>query len=242
MKKIVVVDDDARLRDLLNRFLTEQGYKVTALADARELAKTLSRDPPHLIVLDVMMPGQDGFAVCAALRAQGDNTPVIMLTAKGSEDERIEGLNLGADDYLPKPFNPRELLARISAVLRRHAEGHAPGAPEESGEVVFGAFTLDLGARQLHKLTEAGRETISITTGEFSVLKVLATHPKQSFTRDKLMHLARGREQESFDRAIDVQISRLRKLIEPNPAKPIYIQTVWGHGYVFVPDAVSDAA
>src|SRR6266498_4755470 len=147
--KILVIDDDPRLRDLLVRYLTEQGFQVQALPDARELDKKLQRDPPHLVVLDLMLPGEDGLAVCRRLRASGETVPIIMLTAKGEDIDRIVGLEMGADDYLPKPFNPRELVARIHAVLRRQSEHHAPGAPAAEGRVAFGRFTLDLAARTL---------------------------------------------------------------------------------------------
>ncbi|MEN9560713.1 MAG: hypothetical protein RLZZ502_1924 [Pseudomonadota bacterium] len=233
MKKILIVEDDPKLRSLLQRFLEEQDYKVFTLPDGRDLLRQLAREPVHLIVLDWMMPGEDGLSLLKQLRAERNNTPVIMLTAKGDEEERIEGLEHGADDFLPKPFNPRELLARIASVLRRHAEGHVAAAPEEGGEIRFGDFVLNLATRQLLK----SGELMPLTSGEYSVLKVLATHAGQNISRDQLMHLARGRDHDAFDRAIDVQISRLRKLIEANPAKPAYIQTVWGHGYVFVPNA-----
>jgi two-component system phosphate regulon response regulator OmpR len=156
-----------------------------------------------------------------------------MLTAKGEDVDRIVGLEMGADDYLAKPFNPRELLARINAVLRRKAAEEVPGAPtQEDKHVTFGEFALDLGTRSL---TKAG-EPVPLTTGEFAVLKVFARFPRVPLSREKLMELARGREYEAFDRSLDVQISRLRKLIEPDPSKPKYIQTVWGLGYVFIPD------
>ena len=229
---ILIVDDDQRLRDLLQRFLTEQGFRVTILPDARELSRRLERDPPHLIVLDWMMPHEDGIAVCRRLRASGDHTPVIMLTAKGEEDERIDGLEAGADDYLPKPFNPRELVARIQAVLRRAAVA-APGAPEPSdGPVRFSDCAVDFTTRTV---TRAG-VVQELTTSEFAMLKVFLTHPHEALSRERLSLLARGKEHEVFDRAVDVQVSRLRKLVEPDPAKPRYIQTVWGRGYVFVPD------
>ena len=235
--KILVIDDDPRLRDLLVRYLTEQGFQVQALADARDLDKKLQRAPPHLLVLDLMLPGEDGLAVCRRLRASGEMVPVIMLTAKGEDVDRIVGLEMGADDYLPKPFNPRELVARIHAVLRRQTERLAPGAPGAEGQIVFGPYRLDLGTRELTR----GSEAIALTTGEFGLLKVLASHPRQPLAREKLMLLARGRDHDVFDRAIDVQVSRLRKLIEANPSSPRYIQTVWGFGYVFVPDQAPDA-
>ncbi len=236
--RILVVDDDVRLRDLLTRYLSEQGFEVKALPDATQLDKRLQRDPPHLIVLDLMLPGEDGLAICRRLRAAGENVPIIMLTAKGEEVDRIVGLEMGADDYLGKPFNPRELVARIHAVLRRHGEHAAPGAPAEAGRVPFGPWTLDLAARTL---ALAGK-TINLTSGEYSLVRVLAQHPRLPLAREKLMLLARGRDHELFDRAIDVQVSRLRKIVEPDPAHPRYIQTVWGFGYVYVPDDAPAAA
>jgi two-component system phosphate regulon response regulator OmpR len=230
--KILVVDDDVRLRDLLSRYLTEQGFQVTTLADASLIDRKLQRDPPHLVVLDLMLPGEDGLAVCRRLRGAGEMVPIIMLTAKGEDVDRIVGLEMGADDYLPKPFNPRELVARIHAVLRRQTERLAPGAPTPSGKIAFGPFVLDPAARTLGDDTR----TIHLTTGEFSLISVFAQHPRQPLAREKLMFLARGRDHDLFDRAIDVQVSRLRKLIEPDPANPRYIQTVWGFGYVFMPD------
>ena len=230
--KILIIDDDPRLRDLLVRYLSEQGFAVQALPDAREIDKKLQRDPPHLLVLDLMLPGEDGLAVCRRLRGSGETVPVIMLTAKAEDIDRIVGLEMGADDYLPKPFNPRELVARINAVLRRHTERLAPGAPAVEGKISFGPYRLDLTTRTLTR----GDAVVPLTTGEFGLLKVLATHPRQPLAREKLMMLARGRDHDVFDRAIDVQVSRLRKLIEADPSTPRYIQTVWGFGYVFVPD------
>jgi two-component system phosphate regulon response regulator OmpR len=167
--KILVVDDDPRLRELLVRYLTEQGFQVQALADARELDKKLQRDPPHLLVLDLMLPGEDGLAVCRRLRGSGETVPIIMLTAKGEDIDRIVGLEMGADDYLPKPFTPRELVARIHAVLRRQIERLAPGAPVGEGRISFGPFVLDLSTRTL---TRNGA-TVPMTTGEFGLTETL---------------------------------------------------------------------
>jgi two-component system phosphate regulon response regulator OmpR len=231
--RILVVDDDLRLRDLLQRYLTEQGFAVHTVSDAPGMDKQLARERVDLLVLDLMLPGEDGLSICRRLRGSKNSLPIIMLTAKGEDVDRIVGLEMGADDYLPKPFNPRELVARIHAVLRRRTAPLPPGAPATEPETVqFGSMTVNLGTRTL----EHGGQTISLTTGEFALLKVLVTHPRTPLSRDKLMELARGREYEVFDRSIDVQVSRLRKLVEQNPSQPAYIQTVWGFGYVFVPD------
>ncbi|MFZ2289274.1 MAG: two-component system response regulator OmpR [Halopseudomonas yangmingensis] len=234
-EKILIVDDDARLRRLLERFLSEQGYRVRAVENTEQMDRLLSRELYSLIVLDLMLPGEDGLSACKRLRDQGNETPIIMLTAKGDEGSRIQGLEMGADDYLPKPFNPRELVARIKAVLRRQAP-QVPGAPSSDDDsVAFGEFVLNLGTRELVR----GNEVHMLTTGEFAVLKALVQHPREPLTRDKLMQLARGREWDALERSIDVQISRLRRMLEPDPSKPRYIQTVWGVGYVFVPDGKS---
>jgi two-component system phosphate regulon response regulator OmpR len=230
--RILVVDDDQRLRDLLTRYLGEQKFEVRAVADATAMDKQLSRERYDLLVLDLMLPGEDGLAICRRLRAAGGAPAIIMLTARGDEVDRIVGLEMGADDYLPKPFNPREGVARIPAVLRRKPRG-APGAPgTEDGVYRFAAFEFNPATRELKK----DGKPVALTTGEYSVLKVLVERPRQPLSRDQLMELARGREYEVFDRAIDVQISRLRKILEEDPAHPRYVQTVWGHGYVFVPD------
>jgi two-component system phosphate regulon response regulator OmpR len=232
---ILIVDDDAEIRSLLSRYLQKNGLRATAAADGRAMWQALDKGMFDLIVLDLMLPGDDGLTLCRTLRAHSD-IPIIMLTARGEETDRIVGLEMGADDYLPKPFNPRELLARIQAVLRRRPPPGPPGAPATELQVVeFGAYRFNLAARSL---TKNGQD-VSLTTGEFALLKVLVQHPRAPLSRDKLMELARGREFGAFDRSIDVQISRLRKLIEADPAKPAFIQTVWGFGYVFIPDGKS---
>ena len=231
--KILILDDDARIRDLLRRYLAQEGFEVILAEDSKALNRIMLRDAVDLIVLDLMMPGEDGLSICRRLRAANDRTPIIMLTAKGEDVDRIVGLEVGADDYLSKPFNPRELLARIHAVLRRRPTAEVPGAPSIDQEVItFGPFSFDMGLRTLHK----SGEELPLTTGEFAMLKTLVRHPRQPLSREKLAQLARGREFEPFDRSLDVQVSRLRKLIEVDAAVPRYIQTVWGVGYVFVPD------
>ena len=231
--KILIVDDDPRLRDLLRRYLGENGFNVLVSENGEAMKRLWVREHFDVLILDLMMPGEDGLAILKRLRAEKDMTPVIMLTARGEDVDHILGLELCADDYLGKPFNPRELLARIHAVLRRRPRQDAPGAPSMENEVVkFGDFELDLGTRVLKK----NGEIVPLTTGEFAVLKAFARHPRQPLSRDKLMAMARGREYEAFDRSLDVQVSRLRKLLEPDPSKPRYLQTVWGLGYVFIPD------
>ncbi len=231
--KLLVVDDDPRLRDLLRRYLGENGFQVFVADNGVTMNRLWLRERFDALILDLMMPGEDGLQILRRLREQKDMTPIIMLTARGEDVDRIVGLEMGADDYIPKPFNPRELLARIHAVLRRRPVADAPGAPSMTDEVVkFGEFELDLGTRVLRK----NGEPVPLTTGEFAVLKAFARHPKQPLSRDKLMEIARGREYEAFDRSLDVQVSRLRKMIEPDPSKPRFLQTVWGVGYVFIPD------
>jgi two-component system phosphate regulon response regulator OmpR len=234
--KILVVDDDIRLRELLQRYLTDQGFSVKVAADAKEMDAMLASNTVDMLVLDLMLPGEDGLSICRRLRSTGAITPIVMLTARGDEVDRIIGLEMGADDYLPKPFNPRELLARINAVLRRH-ERLIPSAPSSNSEsVVIGDFVFNTATRSLSQNGAA----IAITSGEFALLKVFVDHPRQPLSRDRLMQLARGRELDVFDRSIDVQVSRLRKLIEPDPAHPRYLQTMWGFGYVFIPDGEID--
>lgn len=230
--KILVVDDDARLRSLLERYLQEQGFYVRSAAEGEQMNRLLERENFHLMVLDLMLPGEDGLSICRRLRQQSNDIPIVMLTAKGDEVDRIIGLELGADDYLAKPFNPRELLARIRAVLRRRGKD-IPGAPSaEDQEINFGDFRLNLGTREMFR----GDQPMPLTSGEFAVLKALVTHPRQPMSRDKLMNQARGRDYSALERSIDVQVSRLRRMLETDPANPRYIQTVWGLGYVFVPD------
>lgn len=230
--KVLVVDDDMRLRSLLERYLVEQGFIVRTAGNSEQMDRLIERENFHLMVLDLMLPGEDGLSICRRLRQKENDIPIVMLTAKGDEVDRIIGLELGADDYIPKPFNPRELLARIKAILRRRAK-QVPGAPAAAEDhIAFGKFTLNLATREM----TAGDQTISLTSGEFAVLKALVSHPREPLSRDKLMNLARGRDYSALERSIDVQVSRLRRMIEVDATNPRYIQTVWGLGYVFVPD------
>jgi len=230
--KVLVVDDDLRLRALLERYLVEQGYQVRSVANFEQMQRLMEREHFHLLVLDLMLPGEDGLSICRKLRQQENDIPIIMLTAKGDEVDRIIGLEMGADDYLPKPFNPRELLARIRAVLRRKIK-EAPGAPsQEESIVAFGPFRFNLATREMYK----GEQALPLTSGEYAVLKVLVSHPREPLSRDKLMNQARGRDYSAMERSIDVQVSRLRRMLEDDATNPRYIQTVWGLGYVFVPD------
>ena len=235
LKKILMVDDDLRMRELLQRYLTDQGFFIKSVSDGKEMDKILETEQFDLLVLDLMLPGEDGLAICRRLRGASVNTPIIMLTARGDEVDRIVGLEMGADDYLPKPFNPRELLARINAVLRRHDSTPKSALQEKNETFQFGDFIFDTNTRSLSK----SGTPITITSGEFTLLKVFTEHPRQPLSRDRLMQLARGRELDVFDRSIDVQVSRLRRIIEPDPAHPRYLQTMWGFGYVFIPDGES---
>ena len=231
--RIIVLDDDLRLRELLQRYLSQQGFSVTAVPDTLALDQALAKSPHDLLVLDLMLPGEDGLALCRRLSAQNNPIPIIMLTAKGNDSDRILGLNTGADDYLSKPFNPKELLARIQAVLRRQS-WDTPMADDHHAQdlVTFGEFSFHLLQRTLHK----NGELVSLSSSEFSLLRALVTHPHEPLSREKLTDLVRGREREVFDRSIDVQISRLRRLLEEDPGHPRHIRTVWGIGYVFVPE------
>ncbi len=229
---IWVVDDDPDLRQLLGSYLSEQGYEVRCLTDGRQLLARLDFQRPDLVVLDLMLPGDDGLTLLRRLRDAEDDLPVVMLTARGEAVDRIIGLEQGADDYLAKPFLPRELSARIEAVLRRRASLPA-GAPLADGEVVvFGENQLDLSARSL---TRSG-QPVTITSGEFSLLAAFVQHPHRPLSRERLIELARGPASETDSRSMDVQVSRVRRLVEPDPTRPRYLQTVWGYGYVFVPD------
>ena len=229
---ILVVDDDREIRDLLSKFLERQGMRVSAARDAREARKLWPLGRYHLVVLDLMMPGESGLDFARWLRSQGE-VPIVMLTAMGEETDRIVGLELGADDYVAKPFNPRELLARIRAVLRRaHGDGAAPKEPPPKS-IRFAGWSLEPARRRL--LDPSGVE-VALTGGEYELLVVLLERSNRVLTRDMLMDLLRGRQAGPFDRAIDVAVSRLRRKLEDDGRNPQLIKTVRGGGYVLAAD------
>jgi DNA-binding response OmpR family regulator len=224
-KDILVVDDDAGLRELLQQYLTAQGYRVAAVADGVAMDAYLADHRIDLIVLDLMLPGEDGLSLARRLRAQG-GLPIIMLSARGEDVDRIVGLEVGADDYLAKPFNPRELLARIRALLRRSDNSHdAAGA----STLHFGDFVLNIDTHDLRR----NDNKVPLTAGEFNLLRIFAEHPNRVLSRDSIMDMLKGYERSPFDRSIDVRVTRLRRKIEADPNDPAYIRTVWGEGYLF---------
>ncbi|GAO37201.1 chemotaxis protein CheY [Sulfuricella sp. T08] len=225
-QRIMIVDDDSELAEMLSQFLTTHGFLPVVALDGAQATAAFASTPPDLVILDLMLPGEDGFSVARRLRAQSD-VPIIMLSARGDDIDRIIGLETGADDYMPKPFNPRELLARIRAVLRRRIQVTLPVAPSIS----FGLYQLNLDTHTL--MREDVR--IDLTTGEFTLLRIFAQHPNKVLTRDTLVSLVQGDERMPFDRSIDVRVTRLRRKIEPDPEQPVYIRTVWGTGYLFAP-------
>lgn len=233
--RVLVVDDDPGLRDLLNRYLGEQGFDVAGVENAEEMDLYLADHDVDLLVLDLMLPGEDGLSIAKRLRV-GSKLPILMLSARSDDVDRIVGLEVGADDYLAKPFNPRELLARIRAILRRQYQ--TPEEPAEPGKRdtrEFGPFLVDLNTRTVTR----GNENIEVTSGEFALLQVFLDHPNRVLSRDSLMDMLKGYDRSPFDRSIDVKVARLRRKIEPVPANPAYIRTVWGEGYLFSPDGAA---
>ncbi|HTQ73022.1 MAG TPA: response regulator [Burkholderiales bacterium] len=225
---ILVVDDDAEIRSLLGDYLRKNGYKATVVADGKAMWAALSRGKVDLVVLDLMLPGEDGLTLCRRLRAESD-TPVVMLTARGEETDRIVGLEMGADDYLAKPFSPRELLARIRSVLRRTRSLPANLRADDARALRFAGWKLDVVARNL---VSAEGVVAPLSGAEFQLLRIFLSHPNRVLTRDQLMVLARGHEAEPFDRSIDLQVSRLRHRLGDDPSDPRIIKTVRGYGYV----------
>lgn len=227
---VLIIDDDEKLRKLLKEYLEDNGFKALTLADGSDVMKTIQEESPEIVILDIMLPGKDGLEVLKEIRM--DHTiPVIMLTAKGDDTDRIVGLELGADDYLPKPFNPRELLARMKAVLRRIVSEDREGARKEEGLVIkAGGLTLN---KAKHTILVEDKE-LELSSTEYKILEVMMRHPNTVLSRDQLMNLARGRDFMAFDRSIDVHVSKLRAKVETDPRSPMRIKTVWGTGYMFV--------
>lgn len=228
---ILVVDDHREIRDLVARFLGDHGMRVSTAPDGQGMRRALEDHRVDLVVLDLMLPGDDGLALCRNLRAKS-SLPVIMLTAMGEETDRIVGLEMGADDYIAKPFNPRELLARIKAVLRRAETLPEPHRPSDQSELRFLGWSLNTVTRQLVSPSDV---LVPLSTGEFNLLLTFISHPGHVLNRDQLIDLLHGRDSTPFDRSIDTQVSRLRKKIELDPKNPEVIKTVWGGGYVFTP-------
>ena len=228
---ILIVDDDREIRELLGKFLERHGYRVDTARDGREMRAALAGWKIDLIVLDLMLPGEDGLTLCRTLRAESA-IPIIMLTAMGDETDRIVGLEMGADDYVAKPFNPRELLARIKAVLRRAGEPRATSADDQASVAKFAGWALDSARRCLVSPDDA---VVSLTAGEFELLNAFVAHAGRVLSRDQLLDLTRGRAAGPFDRSVDIQVSRLRRKIEVDPANPEIVKTVRGGGYLFTP-------
>ncbi len=227
---LLVVDDTRDVRDALRQYLVKHGYRVTAAESAAKARRELAVGAIDLVILDVMMPGEDGLSLCRELRAKGA-VPIIMLTALAEETDRIIGLEMGADDYVTKPFAPRELLARIKAVLRRaQSLPHRPGDPAPAGRLRFDRWLFDPAAREL---IDEAETVVPLSTGEFLLLRALLQHPGLVLSRDQLLDLTRGRDAAPFDRSIDNQVSRLRKKLERDPKNPALIKTHWGGGYSF---------
>lgn len=225
---ILIVDDDAKLRDLLTQYLEGYGYIVNTLPSGDKILEAIDENPPAIIILDIMMPGKDGLEVLRELRPHS-GIPVIMLTAKGEDTDRIVGLELGADDYISKPFNPRELLARIKAVLRR-AQDNGKTPEINSGQIKIAGVVLHVS----HQKLEIEGDSVELSSTEFKLMKALMENPGKPLTRDDLMTLVWGKDFNAFDRSIDVHISKLRALLKPYPAHESRIKTVWGTGYMFV--------
>jgi two-component system OmpR family response regulator len=224
---ILFVEDDADIRSLVADFLSQNGYRMSLARDGRELDRALEVSRIDLLILDIMLPKEDGLSMCRRIRAMSD-VPIIMLTARGSEIDRVVGLEMGADDYLTKPFGTHELLARIRALLRRANLTRAP-REQRAATLVFAGWKLDLGARRLQSVDGAA---VPLTGGEFELLVAFCQHPRRILTREQLLDLTQGRAAALFDRSIDIQVSRLRRKIEENPKDPVLIQTVRSGGYI----------
>ena len=235
---VLVVDDDREIRDLLARFMAKHGYRVTAVRDGKEMRRALADWHIDVVILDLMLPGEDGLSLCRDLRSRSQ-VPIIMLTVMGEETDRIIGLEMGADDYLPKPFNPRELLARMKAVLRRARRAPAVAGTSGRKSPRFEGWKLDLGLRRLESPQGL---IVDLSAGEFDLLAAFVEHPQRVLTRDQLLDLTHGRAEAPFDRSVDMQVSRLRHKIESDPKEPAFIKTVRGGGYVFTANVTHDEA
>jgi two-component system OmpR family response regulator len=229
---LLVVEDDGEMRQLVVKFLRQNGFKVTGVRDGAEMWDTIAATPVDLILLDIMLPGQSGLDLCRALRARS-RVPIIMVTARGEETDRIVGLELGADDYLPKPFNRRELLARIRAVLRRATTPPDTESAERSGRIEFADWRLDTRRRELFA---PDGSAVELSGAEYDLLLTFLEHPQRVLNRDQLLDLARNRVANGLDRSMDVMVSRLRRKIEPDGSSPTMIRTVRGAGYMFIPE------
>jgi two-component system phosphate regulon response regulator OmpR len=233
--RVLIVDDDPGLRGLLAEYFAAQGMLPFAVADAVAMRTWLQEQRADLVIMDLMLPGEDGLSLTRWIKAQ-TALPVIMLSARGEAFDRIIGLEVGADDYLPKPFEPRELLARIRAVLRR-GNGATPATVPavEAAGVRFGPYRMEMDSHRLFCSKDRGEEEIPLSAAEFSLLEVFVTHPNRILSRDQIMDWLKGYERDAFDRSIDIRVTRVRRKIEPDPAHPVYLRTVWGQGYLFVP-------
>lgn len=227
--KLLVVDDDPEIRELAQAYLSQQGFVVDCVDSGESMEAYLKENSADLIILDLMLPGEQGLDVARRLKSESD-IPIIIVSAQGDDIDRIVGLEVGADDYVPKPFNPRELLARVRAVLRRAQRAESPVSTDNL--LQFGSFSLDLASHRLSK----GSASVPLTSGEFDLLAILVAHPNKVLDRDRILDLLTGAERSPFDRSIDVRVTRLRGKIEPDPSAPVYIKTVWGKGYMFCPD------
>ncbi|MBX9589267.1 MAG: response regulator [Hyphomonadaceae bacterium] len=234
---ILVVDDDREIRDLLSRFLRKNGYRVDVAVDGHEMRRVLEGARIDLIILDRVLPGKDGLTLCRELRTSS-RVPVILLTLLGADTDRIVGLEVGADDYVPKPFNPHELLARVKAVLRRTSDLPLQSSFQKAPILRFGGWALD---RSRRRLASPAGAIVSLTDGEFDLLIALAEHPQVVLTREQLLDLSRGRSAVAFDRSIDMQVTRLRRRIEADPEEPELIKTVRNKGYMFTPEVASES-
>ena len=226
--RILVVDDDPGMRTLLEAYLGDSGFAVDTAMDGAAMWHALEQGMPDAIVLDLMMPGEDGLSLARRLRSQS-NVPILMLSARGEEIDRVVGLEMGADDYLAKPFSPRELLARLRALLRRSQVQDVPAEPAPGA--AFGPYRLDVAS---HRLTQDGTE-VKLSTAEFALLRILVEHPLRVLSRHTLIDMLKGYERDPYDRSVDTRVTRLRRKIEPNPSEPVYIRTVRGEGYLFNP-------